>query len=129
MVLPVGPGIDQPDRREIAVADEEILRAKRRAMRQVERELSDASRSPDPRALRLVEAGRLPLARRKRLWRRLVARHVPEPLPEIGRGGNDGQRARHPDQHVHQVMQPEPKPELGQHEPRQHDLREACWPC
>ena len=41
MVLPVGPGIDQPDRREIAVADEEILCAKRRAMGQVERELSD----------------------------------------------------------------------------------------
>ena len=41
MVLPIGPGIDQPDRREIAIADEEILRAKRRAMRQVERELSD----------------------------------------------------------------------------------------
>ena len=41
MVLPIGPGVDQPDRREIAVADEKILRAKRRAMRQVERELSD----------------------------------------------------------------------------------------
>ena len=41
VVLPIGPGVDQPDRREIAIADEEILRAKRRAMGQVERELSD----------------------------------------------------------------------------------------
>ncbi len=41
MVLPIGPGVDQPDRREIAVADEEILGAKRRAMGQVESELGE----------------------------------------------------------------------------------------
>ena len=41
VVLPLRPGVDQPDRREIALADEEILRAKRRAMRQIERELRE----------------------------------------------------------------------------------------
>ena len=41
LLLPIGPGVDQPDCGEIAVADEEILRAQRRTMRQVERELSD----------------------------------------------------------------------------------------
>ena len=49
---------------------------------------------------------------------------MPEPRPEIGRGGNDGQRAGHPDQHVHQLMQAQPQPKLGEHQPREHDLRQ-----
>ena len=39
--LPFRPSIDQPDGRKIAPADQEILRAERRAMRQVERELRE----------------------------------------------------------------------------------------
>ena len=40
-VLPAWPGIDQPHRGEVAVADEEILGAERGAMRQIEGELGE----------------------------------------------------------------------------------------
>ena len=59
MVLPVRPGIDQPDRGEIAVADQKILGAKRRAMGQIERELGERHEALSSRALRLVD-GRAP---------------------------------------------------------------------
>ena len=81
MVLPVGPRIDQLDRRKIAVADEKILGAKRRAMRQIERELSDRHEALARGRCGWSTPGAVALARRQRLRRRLVARHVPEPSP------------------------------------------------
>ena len=41
LLLPLGPGVDQPDGCEIAVADQKVLRAQRSAMGQIEGELLD----------------------------------------------------------------------------------------
>ena len=78
------------------------------------------------RSLRRVLIGsRLALMRDgTRLRFRLIARHMPEPRPEIGGRGNDGERAGHPDEDVTDRLEPEPKPKLRQDEPGEHDLRE-----
>ena len=54
---------------------------------------------------------------------------MPEPTPEIGRGGDDGERAGDGDEEQHELFEAEPKAKLGKHEAREHDLGEGVQTC
>ncbi len=50
---------------------------------------------------------------------------MPEPTPEIGRGGEDGERAGDGYEEQHELIEAEPKAKLCEHEAREHDLGES----